>query len=190
MGVDLTRIVSWPSSLSIKTPTHPSKRNQRPFLRKLHHQFFLIHRTRITRRMLSGNQQRRHEVFAFVVLAQQQPARFPVSRSVEGSDGEETWKAVAWEGYGLEFWNALFGGAFSDNARRLLGGCAEPFTVRVEGWCRWRWRAVRSGKGREGGGVLTAGWSGLGNQSGCGGTRERIGGIKVGRRRLGRIGDE
>ena len=40
--------------------THPTKRNQAPFLCKLQNQLFFKHRTSITRRCLFRNQQRRH----------------------------------------------------------------------------------------------------------------------------------
>lgn len=65
------KIFSVATIVFYKPPTHPSKRDQRPLLRKLHHQLLLIHRTRVTRRMLSGNQQRRYDVLAFLIPSQQ-----------------------------------------------------------------------------------------------------------------------
>ena len=51
-----------------KNETHPTKRNQTPFLRKLQNQLFLKHRTCITRRRLFRNQQRRHRILVSFIF--------------------------------------------------------------------------------------------------------------------------
>ena len=50
--------------------TYPSECDQRALLRKLHHKLFLIHRARITRRMLLRDQQGRNHKASVVVFAE------------------------------------------------------------------------------------------------------------------------
>ena len=75
--------------------THPSKRYQTPFFRKLQHQLFFVHSASITRRMLLRNQESRNDEFVSLVLAQQQPACFPVVGRVDLSNGKEAREALS-----------------------------------------------------------------------------------------------
>jgi hypothetical protein len=95
--VSTTTSAHSPKKKNNQKATHPSQRNQTPLLRKLHDQLLLIHRTRITRRMLLRYQQRRNRELVPLILPQQQPTRLPIRQRVQTGNGQEPWEALPWK---------------------------------------------------------------------------------------------
>jgi len=68
---------------------NPAECDQASLLREFQNQLLLVHGARIARRMLLGDQQRRHNKLPLLVLPKQKPARFPVATRVHSGDAEE-----------------------------------------------------------------------------------------------------
>ena len=66
--------------------THPTQRYQFPLFCELHDQLLFIHRTRVARRVLLGDEQRRDDISVAFVLSQQKAARLTITRGVDTGD--------------------------------------------------------------------------------------------------------
>ena len=100
--------------------THPSKRYQTPFFRKLQHQLFFVHSASITRRMLLRNQQRRHHILAPLILPQQQPTRLPILQRIHPRNRQKLRQALPREPHRLQIPDIRILGPSRDDPLVLL----------------------------------------------------------------------